>query len=303
MNKNITIGAFAKLCDTTKATLRWYRQFGLFEPAVIGSNGYAYYSVEQVFEFKMIKTLQNIGFSLDQIKTFKSQPKLACTNSFLEEQISQLDQRMSELQKQRDFLIGLQNTERLILSDWGNTPTKGDWQIKRLEEESYLVMNAPVVNPIVYKQHLTTFQKLCGELGLGIDAPIAMFFEEQSLLHRQFSEGFCLATKVTTSSDIQEKLLMREDTLIEKPRLVVRAAGEYLVYLTAFPLEPQTQDTEENDIVMNLMIAGQNAAFTLALREGFSSKMGLLQVPLVALAQEDGRTYLFSELSFFKLQG
>lgn len=303
MDKNITTGAFAKLCDTTKATLRWYRQIGLFEPVVIGSNGYTYYSIEQVVEFTMIKALQNIGCSLDQIKAFKSHQDLARTDSFLEEQIVQLDQRISELQKQRDFLTGLQTTQRLILADWGNTPTEGDWQMKRREEEWYLVMNAPIADSTVYQQHLTTFQKLCGELGLGLDAPIAMFFEEESLHQRQFSEGFCLATKVTTSSDIQEKLLKREDTLLEKPRLIVRAAGEYLVYLTAFPLEAQTQDTEENDPTINPMIAGQNAAFDLALHQGFSSEMGLLQVPLAALAQEDGRTYLFSELSFFKSNG
>jgi hypothetical protein len=45
------------------------------------------------------------------------------------------------------------------------------------------------------------------------------------------------------------------------------------------------------------MIDGQIAVLGIALREGCTLEMGLLETPLAALPQKDGRTHLFLELS------
>lgn len=94
---------------------------------------------------------------------------------------------------------------------------------------------------------------------------------------------------------------MHQDTsAIEEPHLVFREAGNYLAYLTTLPLEADANnDIDAIDVgpSSNPMIDGQNAALGIALREGCTLELGLLEAPLAALPQKDGRTHLFLELS------
>lgn len=62
---------FSYLCKTSMKTLRHYHKLGLLQPIQIDPyTGYRYYSDEQVFQFKLIKRLQDSGFSLKEIKKF-----------------------------------------------------------------------------------------------------------------------------------------------------------------------------------------------------------------------------------------
>lgn len=300
MEKMLTAGAFAKLCETTKATLRWYRQTGLLEPVRIGSNGYTYYASDQVVKFTIIRALQNIGCSLEQIKVYNDYGGLISSDSFLDEQVARLDQRIDELKKQREFLDRIRNTQRELFEQWGEHPADGDWHMRHREKECYLVMGAPVVDISVYQQNLIVFKQICYEIGLGFDAPIVMFFDEKALSKGEFAEGFCVGTKVDDPLAIQEKLTHLDTSAIEKPHLFFREAGNYLVYLTTLPLEADdNNDINAIDVVpsSNPMINGQNTALIIALREGCTLEMGLLEAPLAALPQKDGRTHLFLELS------
>ncbi len=63
------IGEFSYLCETTIKTLRHYHEIGLLEPAKIDTfTGYRHYDDSQVEKFKLIKELQKIGLSLEEIK-------------------------------------------------------------------------------------------------------------------------------------------------------------------------------------------------------------------------------------------
>jgi len=63
------IGEFSKLTDTSIRTLRYYDEIDLFKPKEIDLfTGYRYYSKEQIEDFNLIKTLQEVGFSLEEIK-------------------------------------------------------------------------------------------------------------------------------------------------------------------------------------------------------------------------------------------
>jgi DNA-binding transcriptional MerR regulator len=60
----------ARLCGVTKHTLFHYHQIGVFSPAVIGENGYRYYTTPQVEVFAVISTLRELGMPLSQIKAY-----------------------------------------------------------------------------------------------------------------------------------------------------------------------------------------------------------------------------------------
>lgn len=300
MRKLLTAGEFAKLCGTTKATLRWYRKTGLLEPVQLGSNGYAYYAASQVVAFSSIRVLQDIGCSLEQIKTYNDDGNLISTDSFLDEQVTRLDRRIDELKSQRAFLNRIRNTQHELLEQWGEHPTDGDWHIRHREKECYMVMSAPIVETSVYWEHLKSFQRICHEIGLGLNASVEMFFDEKSLSKGEFIEGFCVSTKVDDSLAIQEKLAYIDTGALEKPHLVFRKAGNYLTYLTMLPLEADENnriDAIDIGSSSNPMIDGQKAALDIALREGCTLEMGLLETSIAALPQKDGRINLLLELS------
>lgn len=297
MNETMTASAFAKLCNTTKATLRWYRKIGILEPVQVGSNGYAYYTVDQMIEFRIIQTLQSIGYSLEQIKAYNN-GGLAETASFYDEQISLLDQRITELKEKRNFLKHLQSVQSELTDKWGEYPKDGDWHIRFCQKESYLVMNAPINDTSVYLQRLANFQQLCQQIGLGTNAPIAMFFNEKTLAKREFAEGYCIATKISDPTAIKEKLAHLDAGNTEMPYLISREAGNYFAYLTTLPLAEDATTTTDVVPFSNPMINGQNAALDLALREGATLEMGLLESPLAAPPQKDGGQRLFLELLF-----
>ncbi|SEQ26519.1 DNA-binding transcriptional regulator, MerR family [Lachnospiraceae bacterium RM5] len=64
---NLTVSQFAKLCGTTRDTLRHYYENGLLIPHTNKSNGYHYYSPSQVNSFYFIKNFQQAGCSLKEI--------------------------------------------------------------------------------------------------------------------------------------------------------------------------------------------------------------------------------------------
>lgn len=64
------IREFATLCGTTEKTLRYYDRIGLLEARYTDpGNGYRYYSDEQKHKYRLIRLFQEMGFTLEEIKT------------------------------------------------------------------------------------------------------------------------------------------------------------------------------------------------------------------------------------------
>lgn len=62
------IGMFSKINKVTVKTLRYYDEVGLLKPAYVDDeNGYRYYTSEQLPIIHKIKTLRQIGFTIDEI--------------------------------------------------------------------------------------------------------------------------------------------------------------------------------------------------------------------------------------------
>ncbi len=65
----LKIGEFAKICNVSTSTLRFYDTEGLLCPDYVDEeSGYRYYSEEKVQTFHKIETLKEMNFSLDEIK-------------------------------------------------------------------------------------------------------------------------------------------------------------------------------------------------------------------------------------------
>ncbi len=65
---SLSVGQFAKLCETTRDTLRYYYEQNILVPRVDSNNGYHYYSASQISSFFFISTMRQAGCSIKEIK-------------------------------------------------------------------------------------------------------------------------------------------------------------------------------------------------------------------------------------------
>ena len=65
----LSVSQFAKLCNTTRDTLRYYYEQKILTPRVDPNNGYHYYSASQISSFFFINTMRKAGCSIKEIST------------------------------------------------------------------------------------------------------------------------------------------------------------------------------------------------------------------------------------------
>ena len=96
----IKIGEFAKICNVSTQTLRYYDAKGLLKADIINpSSGYRFYSLDAIEKFKQILFYKDLGFSLEEIKKIQ-----ASTDDAVQKM---LDERKHILQKKVQFLESL----------------------------------------------------------------------------------------------------------------------------------------------------------------------------------------------------
>ncbi|MBB1079576.1 MerR family transcriptional regulator [Limosilactobacillus sp. STM2_1] len=66
----MTISQFAKIVGTTRRTLIFYDQKGIFKPVETMDNGYRYYSYGQIYQINFILGLRELGLSVEEIKDY-----------------------------------------------------------------------------------------------------------------------------------------------------------------------------------------------------------------------------------------
>ena len=66
----ITAGEFAKMCQTTRDTLRYYERQGILVPKKNPVNGYHYYSYAQISSYYFIRTFRELDCSVGDIKEY-----------------------------------------------------------------------------------------------------------------------------------------------------------------------------------------------------------------------------------------
>lgn len=97
----LTATEFARICQVTPRTIRWYQKKGLLRPVKIDdSNRYAYFSPSQALLIFKIKLLQQHNLSLAKIYTIISEPKQKSLNL----ELKALERQIKEKQKLLKFL-------------------------------------------------------------------------------------------------------------------------------------------------------------------------------------------------------
>jgi DNA-binding transcriptional MerR regulator len=117
MNKQqlFSAGKFAKLSRTTLKTLHHYDAIGVL-PALRGKNNYRYYSAVQLSIVNMIRVLQELGMSLDEIHDVKDTRTPESQDKLYLNQIEKIDKKIEEWVRARKLLLTFQETIHSVLN-------------------------------------------------------------------------------------------------------------------------------------------------------------------------------------------
>lgn len=130
-----TSGEFAKLCGTTKETLRHYHNKGILMPKKQGENGYFYYEAWQFFEFDLIGLLIYAGNSLEQIREYL---EAHSTERFLELMDNSKERLLRKKAKIENMLRVVENT--VALANYGLKHNGNQLTITTCKKEYYLTV-------------------------------------------------------------------------------------------------------------------------------------------------------------------
>ena len=93
-----TIKQLADLANVSRRTLRYYDQIDLLKPTAVADNNYRYYDQTAVLRLQQIRFYQELGFSLDDIRTMLDKPDFDARQS-LQTQKAALQQQAERLNR------------------------------------------------------------------------------------------------------------------------------------------------------------------------------------------------------------
>ena len=113
----IRIGDFAKICNVSKKTLRYYDDEGILKAdATDRATGYRFYSLEAVEKYKKIVFYKELGFSLQEIKKIQAADREE-QKVMLKQKKANLLLAVEQIQKQ------IQTINAMFAEDGGQTMT------------------------------------------------------------------------------------------------------------------------------------------------------------------------------------
>jgi len=107
---------FAKFSRTSKDTLLYYDRIGLLSPMLRGENNYRYYSHGQLAIVNMIRTFQELGMSLSEIKDMKDNRTPEEIYDLYERQIERINSKIDDWVGARKLLLTLRSSIRHVLN-------------------------------------------------------------------------------------------------------------------------------------------------------------------------------------------
>jgi len=111
-----SVGDFAKFSRTTRDTLHHYDKIGLLSPLSRGENNYRYYSIGQLAVVNVIRTLQELGLSLAEIKKLKDNRTPEHVDEVFIRQIEKIDFKIDDWVRARKLLYTLQKAIHSVLN-------------------------------------------------------------------------------------------------------------------------------------------------------------------------------------------
>ena len=142
----LKIGEFSRLMQVTVKTLRHYEQKGLLIPEEIDEwTGYRYYSITQMQKLNTIRQLQQLGFTLDEIRDLYDNKSQTPSVEQLTEKIEETERELQRLQARRTQLL-----------EWMDSHKK----IKTMENLKFSIQSLPEVIVASHREVISGYAAL-----------------------------------------------------------------------------------------------------------------------------------------------
>lgn len=217
-------GDFAKLCKTTKVTLRHYKNIGLLTPVYEGDNGYMYYDLEQFYDYHLIDILKKTGTPLRSIKSYMNQQAPSNVLSILEKQQRQLAREKLEIERM-EYMI-TRSIENINLGLSGllstSTPIIKFFDLEHIialpinEFDTHGITSNPIKGEFLFISVLQKYLSICQEHNLFTDYQTGAIITPNS-------------STLTPSS--LTHFYTRVNSKIDSPYYIAKPAGHYLTLL------------------------------------------------------------------------
>lgn len=102
----ISAGEFAKICQTTRDTLRYYERQGILVPKKNPVNGYHYYSYAQISSYYFIRTFRTLDCPVSDIREYLLGGEEVQFDEFVEQQYEKLLAMRMELDRKIQTIAG-----------------------------------------------------------------------------------------------------------------------------------------------------------------------------------------------------
>jgi DNA-binding transcriptional MerR regulator len=129
--KQMKVGDLAKRTGLSVRTLHYYDEIGLLQPRDVTSSGHRVYGADELARLQRIKSLRQLGFSLDEIRACLDAPEFSA-HRVIELHIKRLREQIGEQER----LVGL--LETLDASFEAGTIASPDGLIRAIESMTSL---------------------------------------------------------------------------------------------------------------------------------------------------------------------
>ena len=126
----LRITEFARLARTSRKTLQYYDELGLFRPACVEANGYRYYTLHQLDRLALIAVLRDMGLPLKEIRAYLDGGG-AQLDRLLEAQRDRIDGMIEQLQYKKRLLKEVLEENRTFQSLCGKGSQLVKWPPQR----------------------------------------------------------------------------------------------------------------------------------------------------------------------------
>lgn len=287
MDTLLKAGDFAKLCRTTKETLRHYDRIGLLRPAARADNGYKLYALSQIVDFALVSALRSTGLALSEVRAFLEDPGSERLQQTIGERVAEIERQQRDLEAKRQVLVETMEQARR-LAEWLDDENSGDdaprtaegyrWRIRFCEEERFIEGAIPYKEGCEDDFLAAAVDHLdyCERQGVGATFQEAYRVDAAHVAEGDYAAGLCAEARVPAGAPPSD-------------RLRVKPAGTYLQLLNRIDLSPIMQAADGGADAApsgepNPLFAAYDALRALAREKGWRLSGDLYDVVLSTYA-------------------
>lgn len=218
-------GKFAKICNTTKNTLFHYDEIGLLKPSITKSNGYRYYSVDQIYTYDIINLLKNCECSLKEIKDTLNNTDMDTFFKFVNEKKSTLLQQRERIDKAIQLLDQSSTITRTALQGDVNVP-----YLTERNEDTYIVSTLCNASQSLNNQEIATTLNqhftMCDSLSTVDRFPLGHIILQQTYNCGELHHAF-IYSGIRTPLDENNEFYSRQQVITKGTYLNIKHKGTY----------------------------------------------------------------------------